>query len=436
MLRKSAIFIGLFTVFISPLHALTVSESDLATPAANATVQVINPVLSGLCTGTLIQQDIVLTASHCMNGLTPVSNWGWQRMPAGMNITIGVGVNGSNLLSRRAVSHYNHAGFEDIILLGLSTRIPVEMAKPVPVLYEMSPDEPLRWLTSPILRMAGWGFTETGPTNIRRTADAHYFIAPYINPEGVFQPNMWRAVSNDGSEVRGGDSGGPLYWTSRLEDKTYVIGSLQRQAFAGGAYVMTFGRGGNDSTGATHPNVSSWLQRNTRSRMCDQFNNYSANSPLPSLLSWWSNERLDNFATTSSGWFGCLGDTKTSGDATYRHYRVEGRLLARNVREDGTLVALHRWYSPSRGDNFTTSDPSWAGISGDTRWGYVFARKEGYVFSPNLPQPSGTLPLYSWYHPDRGDNFITTDPNWRGSYIGQTRLGYRYFRLEGYVLTP
>lgn len=105
------------------------------------------------------------------------------------------------------------------------------------------------------------------------------------------------------------------------------------------------------------------------------------------------------------------------------------------VPGDGNLVQLNTWFSATQGDHFTTTDPRWAGGLGTVNRvgggsGYVLIRQEGLVFSPDRPQPGGTVPLYSFFHPGRADNFLTSDPRWAGA----TSLGgYSRVRLEGYV---
>jgi hypothetical protein len=45
----------------------------------------------------------------------------------------------------------------------------------------------------------------------------------------------------------------------------------------------------------------------------------------------------------------------------------------------------------------------------------------------------GMIPLYGWYSPSRGDNFATTHPSWRGA-AGETRSpDYDFVRVEGFV---
>lgn len=98
----------------------------------------------------------------------------------------------------------------------------------------------------------------------------------------------------------------------------------------------------------------------------------------------------------------------------------------------GANVALYTWYSPSRGDYFTTSDPAWIGSPGATRSpDYRFVRVEGHVLGAAYPQ-DGTTPLYHWWNPTRGDNFLTTSSAWAGT-VGTVRSGYTLFRIEGHV---
>lgn len=98
----------------------------------------------------------------------------------------------------------------------------------------------------------------------------------------------------------------------------------------------------------------------------------------------------------------------------------------------GANVALYTWYSPSRGDYFTTSDPAWVGSPGATRSpDYRFVRVEGHILGAAYPQ-DGTTPLYHWWNPTRGDNFLTTSSAWAGT-VGTVRSGYTLFRIEGHV---
>jgi M6 family metalloprotease-like protein len=100
--------------------------------------------------------------------------------------------------------------------------------------------------------------------------------------------------------------------------------------------------------------------------------------------------------------------------------------------QNGSARTLHTWYSPSRGDYFTTADAAWAGSPGATRSpDYVYVRAEGQVLAPNLPEPR-TVPLYQWWNAARGDNLLTAHPYWAGR-PGDVRDGYTFVRVEGYA---
>jgi len=95
-------------------------------------------------------------------------------------------------------------------------------------------------------------------------------------------------------------------------------------------------------------------------------------------------------------------------------------------------LPLYQWYSPSRGDNFLTTDPKWAGKKGAKKSpDYRFVRIEGYIFSPLNKQPANTMPIYSWYSPTRGDNFITSDLRYKPN--KKLINGYKFVRKEGYI---
>ncbi|MEO1448462.1 MAG: T9SS type A sorting domain-containing protein, partial [Bacteroidota bacterium] len=155
------------------------------------------------------------------------------------------------------------------------------------------------------------------------------------------------------------------------------------------------------------------------------------------IHSWWSPGREDNFSTTASAWAGYKDDAKAPD---YQYDRMEGFAfhpsdpLPADVSPDD-VVPLYAWWSPSRGDNFMTTDPAWAGMAGDTKDpDYTFVRIEGFVYKSDVSPEDrpGTIPLYSWWNAARADNFITSNPAWAGA-PGDTVEGYTFNRLEGYV---
>lgn len=163
------------------------------------------------------------------------------------------------------------------------------------------------------------------------------------------------------------------------------------------------------------------------------------------LHSWWSPGRQDNYATTDNRWSGSRGDRRSPD---YGYHRFEGYLYKmRGAPAQGRKLPVYSWYSPSRGDNLLTSDPGWSQSAGTRSPDYRFVRVEGYIHDPKRPQPPGTLPLFSWWHPERGDNFVSTHTKWsmpiasirwNGEHIsnGPKREGYQLYRLEGYVKSP
>jgi hypothetical protein len=103
----------------------------------------------------------------------------------------------------------------------------------------------------------------------------------------------------------------------------------------------------------------------------------------------------------------------------------------------GETVPLIGWYSPGRGDNTATSHGSWLGCEGETRSpDYRFSHLHGLLYSPDDPQPANTIALYSWYSPSRGDNWTTTLHKDSGSRGEDLSPDYAFVRLEGYLLSP
>ena len=154
------------------------------------------------------------------------------------------------------------------------------------------------------------------------------------------------------------------------------------------------------------------------------------------LCSWYSPITQDNLVTTAHALneHDCDPDGPTEGG--YFFVRKEGVIFdAKGKRPPGTAV-LCSWYSSSRREYFTTSDPRWVGSdckSAPPHLGYEFVRLEGYIYDHPTP---GSHPLCSWYSPGRRDNFATSDPRWIGQDCEMTQLpheGYDLIRIEGYV---
>lgn len=151
------------------------------------------------------------------------------------------------------------------------------------------------------------------------------------------------------------------------------------------------------------------------------------------LFNWWSPSRGDHFTTTHPEW--AESHPRSQRPPDYVSLGIQGRVFNPALPQPPGTVPLYSWWSQGRGDNFTTSDPRWAGTPGAHKEpGYVFHRLEGYVYDPALPQPRNTFPLHSWWSPSRRDNFATIDPHWAGKAGDRKAPDYGFNRLEGYVI--
>jgi hypothetical protein len=151
------------------------------------------------------------------------------------------------------------------------------------------------------------------------------------------------------------------------------------------------------------------------------------------LQEWWSADRGDHYTTTHPLW--------TAAARNHHHHDYVrlgslGYAYSKDVPQPPGTVPIYSWWSPSRGDNFTTTQPDWAGRPGDRRApDYGFVRIDGYLYDPILPQPTGTVPVYSWWSPRRQDNRMTNAREWAGPLRATRAPDYTCFRLDGYALT-
>jgi hypothetical protein len=405
------------------LPHLTGAQNDIDTPERNATVWVDG------CSGTLITSDVVLTAGHCIpNQQEPPEEW----VPKTVTVVFGPDRNRPRLIMQARLANFSVG--EDIALIRLQNQVPANVAIPKRVLLQGPLTNSSDFWKGQRYRMAGWGLDESGNApSIRKTVGASNGMIPYTN-FGVSLPNMLGVKGDNSATAQLGDSGGPLYWIDSRTGIEYVIGAAQGPTSVldgydgtGGRYVVTFGKGGPDGAGGMRPNISAWITRmiwdwNTR-RMCGE-----TRQSLVPFNSWWSSFREDNWATSQHA---PLADQPLTPD--YGYVRLEGCIYNPDLPKPPGTIQLFSWWSPSRGDNWvTTLFPNDGGkpLSPD----YGFVRLEGYIFRPDLPQPPGTLPLYSWWSPSRSDNWITSLFPDRG---GQPLTpDYGFVRLEGYVVVP
>jgi hypothetical protein len=88
-----------------------------------------------------------------------------------------------------------------------------------------------------------------------------------------------------------------------------------------------------------------------------------------------------------------------------------------------TLAPLHRYWNPTIGDHFYTTN--WGELGGG-RYGWTYEGVQCDI-SP-IAQP-GLVPLYRYWNAPAGDHFYTT--NW--GELGSGRYGWAYEGIQGYV---
>lgn len=133
---------------------------------------------------------------------------------------------------------------------------------------------------------------------------------------------------------------------------------------------------------------------------------------LLELNGFYDKFRGDYFTTANTGYAGVR-----EIDPNYLWSRLEGYTFPQAKAPAGT-VPLYSWWSRLRRDNLCTSKPQYTDPHVDViAPGYrafdLAPWEPVYIYSPDLPQPSGTLPLHRWWSPGRQDNATLSHPSWR-----------------------
>jgi hypothetical protein len=124
-------------------------------------------------------------------------------------------------------------------------------------------------------------------------------------------------------------------------------------------------------------------------------------------------------------------------DPDYRIVRQEGHIFDPKVKTSDRLVPLYSAYKPAT-NNVTTTR-----AQAELPPGFGKPTTLGFVFRPDLPRPSGAVPLWTFYSPSLDDHLTTCDGarfGLEGSLGSEPRRhlqpDYRFDRLEGYVFPP
>ena len=175
---------------------------------------------SGLCTGTLIKPDVVLTAAHCVpsDGTFQVK-YGATTLEQGGTTYV---VDGAWRNPRYSQSKF---GVNDVGLLKLKTQVPNAVTLPLPSIKNLKLAE-----KSTVLNVYGWGEDQNGElsTYLRSASITNQsaFLSKLIGKN--FNKNTWIAAGkyNKTEKVYAGgcrgDSGGPLVAT--YKGKLFQVG--------------------------------------------------------------------------------------------------------------------------------------------------------------------------------------------------------------------
>lgn len=428
---------------------------DLDNARANAAVLVRSGNIA--CQGFLVRQDLVLTVDQACGvyrGQAGRQPGRWLGIHNQAPIEVLVGRDELQPLGVFMATHINLAGMTDLAFLALDRPVPAGWARPRGVITELPPSIEFyagpRALERPIPmpdRRARW--LGAGSPLFELT------LRPSVQQLAANPPNSWREISranrpdlgcrpdqpglmcvqhprDHGAQTGPRDAGAPLTFAQARDDVDGLAGLVVGHGLseAGDLVIPTWLETRRNAAGLTQRD---WLRDTLEISVCAAIKRSAQTGPNPHrlLAHWWSPSRGDNFTAADPAWSGCASDVRDG----YHWVGDIGRVFNPNMRPADGLVPLHHWYSPTRGDNFLTTDPQWYGQRGDVRSpDYLHVGMVGYIYAPDRPAPAGAQPLWSWWSPSRGDNFATTDPAWSPASGGERRPDYRYYRLEGYLL--
>lgn len=408
--------------------ALRFGADDVNTPAANAVVWING------CTGTLLTRTMAVSAGHCFTHGARITGWDAGLVCSDKEVPgrwYPVEQPISVLVGNDRTSPMFTTQATSYSIPGCADIFMVRLASAVPA----SVATPVKVLVS---LGGGEGARDSGFFR-----DKDLDLAGWGRDESGANPAIRQVASaryvrhdDEKLHVRGtgrtitdsGDSGGPLFW-QHPSGVRYLVGILQGPTPGQNEnrYTPTYRR-----QIAGKPAVGEWFRELVPTAVyCDDANRPPAGT-VP-LVSWWSPSRADNFTTADARWAGCAGSVRSPD---YTFVRTEGYIFNPSLPQPAGTVRLYSWYSGPRGDNYLTTHPRWSYWpgGGDAREpNYRFVRLEGFVFDPGASQPAGTVPLYGWYSGSREDNWTSAAFESDGRRNAGLRPDYGEPFLMGYV---
>lgn len=176
------------------------TAGDAVTRSTVALVTAKNDILKESCTGTLISQNLVLTAAHCLEGLRPSNVWihFGENLPRPFYLSQLMQVQDFITNDKFAPTHDNATELNDIAVILLKQNAP-EGYMPVSVKAGASVN------VGDKLLLAGYGYTD----------DKKKMRAQNLNYARVPVSKRWQSLlildQTNQSGACNGDSGGPAY---------------------------------------------------------------------------------------------------------------------------------------------------------------------------------------------------------------------------------
>ncbi|WP_418960450.1 S1 family peptidase [Streptomyces tritici] len=217
---------------LAPPHAQAITGGNAVTDSSFDFVAKVSYVGGTFCTGTLIRADWVLTAAHCVGGVTD---------PGDMSVRVGTNQRDSGGQVRKAIELHSYpaytGGHNDIALLKLET--PVTGIAPIRL---ADSGQRHRWdgrQGGPFTQyddgvVAGWGQNSAG-----QLPDRLQFKGVSIKPARADRAGL-KTIPTSGGPCRG-DSGGPLMVS--INGELFQVGVMKGQNCSTSASYSEVGAG-------------------------------------------------------------------------------------------------------------------------------------------------------------------------------------------------